>query len=203
MNSWTDEQGKENTCALSVHLQMKHQYSAGKVKHTVNFSGMVKTCNCPTEKRKSARKYRTVQVFRTNKTLSGQKWMWHISPFLCAACNPANWEKELPHPTEAGLQVKDNWIFLIRCPKSVMQLKATLLECLLNPLQAEMHSQTGSIYWQVKETESPQQGCRYCLKKKQKMSLWGETQDFFVTQVELQRNMNYSEHAVLVRHSRC
>lgn len=53
--------------------------------------------------------------------------------------------------------MKDNWVFLIRCSKSVTKVEATLLGCLLNPLQAETHSQTDSVYWQVKETESPQQ----------------------------------------------
>lgn len=51
----------EDEVSLSFHSQligqMKHQYSTGRVKHTLNVSGMVRARNCP-KKKKSVGKYR-------------------------------------------------------------------------------------------------------------------------------------------------
>lgn len=70
--------------------QMKHQHSTGRAKHTLNVLGMVKARNCPAEGKKC----------------------------VCAVCDPEHYETEKPHFREEGLEVKDNWMFLIRCLES-------------------------------------------------------------------------------------
>lgn len=49
----------EDEVSLSFHSQligqMKHQHSTGRVKHSLNVSGMVTTHNCPAKGRKISR----------------------------------------------------------------------------------------------------------------------------------------------------
>ena len=138
-------------------VQMKHQYSTGGVKHTFRNSQLSERQKLNCGKTQDGR-----QAQDKRKTLSGEKRRrtWHISSFPRAVCNRAHEETEHAQFREPGLGVKDNWMFLIRCSKSAMQLPATQVGCLLNPLQAEtLRAIWGadSLYWQVTESQSPQQ----------------------------------------------
>lgn len=98
--------------------------------------------------KKSAGKYRT--VFRAKNPPRTKMVVTHSS-VICVLYVILHMK---PLHFREGLEVKDKWMFLTSCSKSVMQLQATLLGCLLNPLQAGTHSQTHSLHWQVQETES-------------------------------------------------